>query len=556
MHLKLSYFAIIWLLTSFALNAFSQSNVGENQESKSSKASCELKQLNSGSEELEKTLTEMNAASCDMINEKNSCAKKGNVFVVDADRKKMLTENMDLIQGYVKENKYGRIELKNKANEPIRNQLNGMFPVKGQEEMIKSILKLQDDLKAVGETESRTKEAYQNRITKKKIEKDLQDAGYKLKSARVKHFAELSSFLETEHRASGGTTAKSEFSWQYLNTGDGRKLSALTVKSNLHKFLAYGGIENDEGYQKVRDEVVENLLKFEHEFNCRAEIAPVDFVTSVRGDLSKEIAKNSRLKNTNLCFPSKQAAMDAVKNNSESIDKYYNNKYRSEAAIDKGTACLPRYNYGNFNVPVSFKRSCAGRFSQYFADNMWDIDSDKLSGDPEYETFKKCINDMKAQGLKLTSVNVTASSSQLNNTGEASKYFCAKGFKGLSEARGQSAKKHLVSELGFKESEVKVTSNGSNRNGSSGDCPYELVNGKERLKKEYYRGEAQREILDDAKYVKVNAVFEPEVKYGTSTGKTCWRFTRSCTQIGYKCKAWPGNKVQRGWPRRKRSTSE
>src|SRR5690606_14321300 len=82
----------------------------------------------------------------------------------------------------------------------------------------------------------------------------------------------------------------------------------------------------------------------------------------------------------------------------------------------------------------------------------------------------------------------------------------------LSEARAQDVKKNLLPTLlpGHEAviSKAIVNSKGQNGDGTSGECPYQIVNGKEVLRGDYAQGGSKRAELDQAKDVDIHVVFD------------------------------------------------
>ena len=218
------------------------------------------------------------------------------------------------------------------------------------------------------------------------------------------------------------------------------------------------------------------------------------------------------------------------------------------------------------------KPSCTGSFTKNFRDNQWELsdrDKEKLKGNEDYIKFKTCIEKMEAAGNEIDKVIVSSSSSQLDNTNDlfpAKKKFCAKGFKELSKARtnstldvlkgefstGASGKTaQLTNILGDKNNnQIQLSFGGSNRNGTSGECPYALnANGDEVMKPEYRRGGKQRAELDKAKFTKVKIVFKPKYESLGSNGKNpCYKATVNCKKLTMQC---IGGGIQPGWPKTK-----
>lgn len=223
----------------------------------------------------------------------------------------------------------------------------------------------------------------------------------------------------------------------------------------------------------------------------------------------------------------------------------------SDASADKFFICHNKPDvdaYGNpparLTVANRFQ-PCAGNFKKNFDNNKYDVSQPELSkllGTPEADELSKCIKDRMAQGAKIHHVSINASASSLNNTGDAEKRFCKKGFKALSEARAETAKNKILPGLfekagqgGFDLSKAKVemSAGGANGDGTSGPCVYETKNGKEVLKP-YYNTKAGQEELDENRFVKVHVTFEDTSKKVNDSIPKYQPMYR-CKKIEFKC---------------------
>lgn len=223
----------------------------------------------------------------------------------------------------------------------------------------------------------------------------------------------------------------------------------------------------------------------------------------------------------------------------------------SDASADKFYICQDRPDvdsYGNpparFSVANRFQ-PCAGNFKKNFDNNKYDVSQPELSkllATPEADELAKCIKDRTAQGAKIHHISINASASSLNNTGDAEKRFCKKGFKALSEARAETAKNKILPGLfdkagqaGFdlSKAKVEISTGGANGDGTSGPCVYETKNGKEVLKP-YYNTKAGQEELDENRFVKVHVTFEDTTKKITGDIPKYQPMFR-CKKIEFKC---------------------
>ncbi len=327
-----------------------------------------------------------------------------------------------------------------------------------------------------------------------------------------------------------------------LNYDNYKKLATQreqAVVSPLHTFMNVS--KSADQYEKIKNAVARNMATFNEKYNCNKRVNIINLPRNL--GVPKDLLTS---RDGSTCFESEQAARKAFQSKKAEIDKYMKENYSQDEMLNQNLSCSDRVNFRNWNVQVKQTKSCAGKFSSYFPDNQWEINNVMLSEDPAYKEFQNCIEDMKAKGLKLSKVNISSSSSQLNNTGAAKDEFCGKGFERLSKARAASAKGILQDRFGFEDKDFSISYKGQNGNGSSGECPYEMKNGVERLKPEFAPGGSKRKDLDDSKYVKVSVTFEPKIERGPKT-KTCFQPTYYCSRIGYKCEDW--STYQPNWPR-------
>lgn len=91
-----------------------------------------------------------------------------------------------------------------------------------------------------------------------------------------------------------------------------------------------------------------------------------------------------------------------------------------------------------------------------------------------FTNLKSCVGAKIGSGFVISSVNIQASSSRLNNTQDAATAFCRKGFYALAKARGDAVKTAVTNVLGSSLGSAKITvdPSGTNGDGSSGPCPY------------------------------------------------------------------------------------
>lgn len=310
--------------------------------------------------------------------------------------------------------------------------------------------------------------------------------------------------------------------------------SNVELRSLYHMYL--GRSNNAAEFSKRQEEFVDDYLQFASEFECTNGV-DID-VQGTFLTLPNKMTKDAGLGE---CVSQQQKSQLEAMIKRGDGDEFFD-QWRGQQGLDRGVSCNPQIVFNARTVVAQHTPSCAGRFEQHFADNKWDINTASLEQDEDYIKFQKCIADMEAKGHKLTNVSIQASASQLNNTvpfqtQNPDDNICPKDFKKLSQKRANSAKDLLVSKFSFPSDKVSINANGRNGNGSSGECPYELKNGKEVLKSGYQPGGAKRKELDEAKYVRVTANFEPKIK-PVANGKTCYEAEMHCSKIVYKCGEW------------------
>jgi len=221
----------------------------------------------------------------------------------------------------------------------------------------------------------------------------------------------------------------------------------------------------------------------------------------------------------------------------------YINKGRGENAIKDLTVCSsqPQQSHGPRRIVAYEYPPCTGNISQNFANNAWTISNSEASSIASSNVeLTQCIQDRLNRGAKIHHVSVVASASALNNTGAAKERFCAKGFRELSEARAQSAVDMVLPRLlpdasMYAGDKLKINVSGSNGDGTSGECPYRLVDGKEVIKPEFAPGGARRSELDASRYVRIVVSFEEKMK-SAQNNPDFYQPQLGCRQIHFKCR--------------------
>lgn len=334
------------------------------------------------------------------------------------------------------------------------------------------------------------------------------------------------------------------------------KLSKANLSNNMFKELAVGESVNFESpvhqfmesskaskelFPKLRDKIINNYIKFADQFQCQngVEVDTLSFNQNVRSDYSK----SNGLKT---CYSSAKEAQAYIDLKSEKINPFFKKFSTGENIIKNNVSCDEKNIVFESGPMIKAEQSCAGKFSKYFANNIWELDSNVVSQDPEYLKLKKCIDKMVDEGFEMNDVRIESSSSQLNNTKKAKEKFCSKGFKELSVARANSAKNLLENEFGFSPDKFSLDTSGDNNNGTSGVCPYKKVDGKEVLKSEFQNGGSALKDLDSAKYVKVSISFEPKGERRLEN-KRCFHIARKCKKLRYKC--YGSKNFQPNWPK-------
>lgn len=278
---------------------------------------------------------------------------------------------------------------------------------------------------------------------------------------------------------------------------------------------------------EVKNNIIEEFVKFSQKNDCTPIIK--------HGYVSTK-------------FPSKNfnsdAELKAVINApgyKEEKDKFFD-EYNSRA-LNRGVYCEKGYTDTRpFKYVAQEYPPCAGSVSGLYKDNAWSASSlnSQLAGEATSE-LATCIKDAVARGAKIHHISVVSSASALNNTGEAAKKFCKKGFQALSKARAEAARETVLPQLfsnsgldpATYQSKVILNYDGSNGDGTSGPCPYTIKNGVEVLKDEYKTAEGKKN-LDSSKYVNLQVTFEA-LKTGVKDDKTHYAAGYSCRQIRYEC---------------------
>jgi hypothetical protein len=193
--------------------------------------------------------------------------------------------------------------------------------------------------------------------------------------------------------------------------------------------------------------------------------------------------------------------------------------------------CSEIYDNKNFSkVEKVIFPECVTNLETLFGNNSWKM----RTVENKDEKFDKCLLNMNKMGAKMNKVIIESSSNLLNNTGETAEKFCRKGFKDLSLARAQEAQEKFAKTL-FKNQDVQVEMKyvGQNGDGTSGPCPYDVVDGKELLKERYLSATGKNELLKH-NFVKVRVLFE-ENSLDMTKEKVSRYWGSKCKKLVVKC---------------------
>lgn len=294
--------------------------------------------------------------------------------------------------------------------------------------------------------------------------------------------------------------------------------------THINDFLTFNGKIQNEKTSKLKEVISDKFVKYAERFNC-APIIKTGYTETLYPYDSK--------------FKYKQQFEQYIANDSfkQERDQYFS---RINSSPNSEMVCDPIPVETNSWHPVEIQYPpCAGNVAGFFKDNEWTSSTlDTNINSPESNKLAACIKDRLSKGGVIEKINIESSASGLNNSGEASKRFCKKGFKELSRARAETARDKIVPQLfakaGFDAQGLKVDTfpDGSNGDGTSGPCPYSLKNGAEILKEEF-KTPAGKKSLDEHKYVKVNVVFK-EIKKPTS-GESNFAQKYRCRNFRFEC---------------------
>ena len=125
----------------------------------------------------------------------------------------------------------------------------------------------------------------------------------------------------------------------------------------------------------------------------------------------------------------------------------------SDESLDSFYICASRPDLDkNKQVPgrltdAQIYKPCAGNFKKNFVNNKYDVSETELTtllSSKDAQEVSACIKERLSHGAKIHHISITSSASALNNTNEAEKRFCKKGFLALSEARAETARNKIL----------------------------------------------------------------------------------------------------------------
>lgn len=544
----------LFLLISLPVIAFADSH-GEQSSSLGENLVCETDDDPTGTKEVMDTKDPSIKASCHDFNKARICAKEDKPYVENIDRKEQMLKDMDTVNEFMKKyNSTNHVKLPGPRAAQYLRDVEERFPVPGLEDLEKEQTDLIKERNLIPQkNDERYAEGRKNVAMREKLGQQIRQVSQKIKNKKNAYYRRLGVFTDVNY--SSGGIKNSELSVDLFTTSPHRSnMSNLYIRSPIHHFLSKGNSNIDpKKYEALKKEVVDNLLRFESEHNCQAEVIATGYNIGIYGDLAKEIRENNseQVKNSDLCFETEAAAESVMNKYKSQIDEYYKERHQGAGALKTNNFCNVKVT-GNeiraWGSRVIQKPSCSGTFTKHFADNIWSVSKADVADDPKYQEFAACLERMKKQGNKFRDMVVSAASNRLSNGGNAARNFCAKGFGELSQARANAAKDFLAQEFGYTSDQVKTKVIGSGKDGGSGPCPYKLVNGQEVVIKDFLEGGSRRQEMEDNKYVKVVANFDP-IREEVKDSFKCFQYTRQCAQLRYKCKHNSDKDYEPGWPK-------
>lgn len=304
------------------------------------------------------------------------------------------------------------------------------------------------------------------------------------------------------------------------------KVNGQYQLTHINDFMSFGGTVPSEKAAKLKETITDQYVKFAEKFNCDPYIKTKYTITYFPNDTK---------------FKTRQEYVAFTQKSTFQAEKEAHfNKYNN--LTTNNTVCSPKpsQDIREWKTVAITYPPCAGNVSGFFKDNEWTSSTlDSSINGPEASELAACIKDRISKGGQIEHIKIESSASALNNTGEAAKRFCKKGFKELSDARAITARDRIVPQLFSKAGVdatglvVKTDSTGSNGDGTSGPCPYEIRDGREVLKREFSTP-AGKKSLDGNKFVRVNVSFK-EVKKPVSSNDSFFAQTYPCRSYEFAC---------------------
>ncbi len=337
----------------------------------------------------------------------------------------------------------------------------------------------------------------------------------------------------------------------FSKSGPQKSLSDLTVDERgvynffnrspqyikVMEYLTYFDMAFPEGDSKVREQFYRNTIdrmwKHKNDRHCDT-IPTIKYVNQVSDPYRKFTSLDYR----------KSCKEDTAKKEQARVkfQKFLDENVGTTAKrLEKLRYCAPMRNDKPRKVTHYIYESCGANISLFYSDNADQISADNLANlgnkiDPD---FTKCLQNMKKKGLDVDRIYIDSSSSLLNNTGRAKKLYCKRGFEELSQARAIDAKQRvlpkLLPEFSSHFDNAKINFKGGNGDGTSGECPYKIVNGVEVLKPEFAKGGSKRDDLDKHKFVKITVSFKDETRAAKNQGELFCKWKSYCGYLEPKC---------------------
>lgn len=302
------------------------------------------------------------------------------------------------------------------------------------------------------------------------------------------------------------------------------------------------------GHEDYKKAFIEKYVAYSQKYDCvptfdrgSIDLEPHPAIKSFSSEKmgSNQILRRLDQMKTEMQDPKNiQALNDHMKKmGDQSLDRFYICTTRSE--VDGSGYVRGLVTQSQRSMP------CAGNFKKNFLNNKHDVSPSELSNllnSQEAQAVSACIKERLAQGAKVHHISITSSASSLNNTGDSAIRFCKKGFLGLSTARAETARDKILPglfkqagqmQLDMSQVKIDINPNGSNGDGTSGDCPYIYKNGQEILKP-YYNTKTGQEELDQSRYVKIQVTFEDNSKK-INDSVTTYQPMYRCKKIELKC---------------------